>query len=274
VQLGGAAVVFVAAGPPMLSLHDCGGGDVALTGVQFAFLAGFPVSLAPFAFLAFVAWSALRRQPDAPDGALLDAALRYAAASFGGLATLLLPYLVVLFGGVTWFAAGFVGLGGWGVTALAAAVEAAWPIPAGGPDPLPRLRQASTLGRFGMLAAFLLLAGGFAAFWAGLPAEQGGWAGDYMMAAAGEALVVGLPLFFLMRAFEARLQAGRRLGATYVGVGLAAVGLLAGGNGVMIVVDQLDRREAAAQAAEAAREEAEQHEADAPAARGDAAPPP
>lgn len=260
VQLGGAAVIFVLAGLPMVALHDCGDTQITLTGVQYTFLVGFPVSFAPLGFLAFVAWSALRREPDAPDGALLAAAVRYAAASLGGLATLVGPHLVVLFGGVAWLTAGLVGLGGWGLTALAAAVEASWPMPTGGPDPLPRLRQASTLARFGLLAAFLVFGGGFAAFGASsLPDDTfGAW--DYGLAAGGELLAVGLPCFFLMRAFEARLQAGRRFGAPLVGVGLAAVGLLVVGNLVGLVVDQLDRRDEAAEAAVEAAARAAQGE--------------
>lgn len=255
-------MAFVALGLPMATLHGCGGEEDAYLGVQFAVLGLPPLSAFPLLLLGFLGWAAARRSPDAPDIDQLLAASRYTAAALGAVLTVVLPYLANVGGETTWHLGGWVLMGGWGFTAIAAGADAAWPLSLQGPDPNPAFRHVSLAARWTLVGALLLSGLGFGAF-AEIDPETGPNAAlDYCEVAGASLVLLALPLFFLMRAFEARLYADRRGGRALVALGLAlgALGALVGLGGVAL--DQLERAAMAEERAAAAAEEAAQEAAE------------
>ena len=246
---------MLARGLPAATVHDCNGATSDFTGLQLLWL-NPPMGLVPIAALGFLGWVGLRRQSDAPDVEQLAAATRYTATAWAGSIYALLPAFAAAGGSVVWRVGGWVTLVGWALAALLAGVDASWPIPAEGPDPLPHLRLASMALRWAAVGGCAVIVAGCIPFAAVDPDTGNNLPMDFAVSFGAALVLVAMPLFFLNRAFEARARRGAPAAGFFLGLGLFAGVVAFGAAAVGTAVDFADRAESERLRAEAAAEEA------------------
>lgn len=249
------ALAVLALGLPAATVQDCNGATSEFTGLQLLWL-NPPMGLVPMAVLGFLGWVGLRRQSDAPDVEQLAAAARYTAAAWGGTIYALLPAFAAAGGSAVWRVGGWITLVGWALAALLAGVDGSWPIPAEGADPLPHLRLASMALRWAAVGGCAVIVAACVPFATVDPDTGNNMPLDFVISFGAALVLVALPLFFLLRAFEARARRGAPAAGFFLGLGIALTVVAFGAAVVGTAIDVADRAESARVRAEAAAEEA------------------
>ena len=240
-QIGGLLLVLLALPLPMMTIRDCSGHEEHFSGLEWTFVEGAPGTLVVLGLMAALAWLAFRRRPEAPDLALLASATRYCGATLAAFLAFMMPVLRALFDSMTVHVGGWMQMAGWGITLGAAATDGLWPVAVEGPDPHPGLRKGSLyLRRAAIVAAPLLVIALAPLAMEPVPEGTPRPLLDTLRGVTAGWVLAGLPLYSMIRAFEARLILGKRGGRALVIFGLVLAGALVAGAVVGAAVAKLD----------------------------------